>query len=51
LPHATDELVRLDQVAAGLSLQKTGSAPFLYFTFREAGRLFRTSPCGPTTRA
>jgi len=39
-PHA-DELVVLDQVAAGLNLQKTGSAPFLYFTFREDGRLFQ----------
>jgi putative ABC transport system permease protein len=39
-PHA-DELVVLDQIAAGLNLQKTGSAPFLYFTFREDGRLFQ----------
>jgi len=39
-PHP-EELVVLDQRAAGLNLQKTGSAPFLYFTFREDGRLFQ----------
>jgi putative ABC transport system permease protein len=35
------ELVVLDQVAAGLGLQHTGGAPFLYFTFREDGRVFQ----------
>jgi predicted permease len=39
-PHA-DELVVLDQKAAGLGMQSTGGAPFLYFTFREDGRLFQ----------
>jgi len=39
-PHP-EELVVLDQRAAGLNLEKTGSAPFLYFTFREDGRLFQ----------
>jgi predicted permease len=42
LPYPqADQLVVLDQTAAGLNLQKTGSAPFLYFTFREDGRTFQ----------
>jgi predicted permease len=39
-PHA-DELVVLDQKAAGLGMQSTGGAPVLYFTFREDGRVFQ----------
>ena len=42
LPYPdAEQLVVLDQRAAGLNLDKTGSAPFLYFTFREDGRLFQ----------
>ena len=42
LPYPrADELVVLDQTAAGIGMQKTGSAPFLYFTFREDGRVFQ----------
>jgi putative ABC transport system permease protein len=39
-PHA-DELVVLDHTAAGLGLKSTGAAPFLYFTYREDGRVFQ----------
>ena len=39
-PHA-DELVVLDHSAAGLNLQKHRRAPFLYFTYREDGRVFQ----------
>jgi putative ABC transport system permease protein len=38
-PHA-DRLVVLDHSAAGLDLKRAGIAPFLYFTYREDGRLF-----------
>src|SRR5262245_1138548 len=38
-PHA-DRLVVLDHSAAGLDLKRAGIAPFLYFTYREQGRLF-----------
>jgi putative ABC transport system permease protein len=42
LPYPrADELFVLDQTAAGIGLQRTGSAPFLYFTYREDGRLFQ----------
>ena len=41
LPYPNpDELVVLDHTAAGLGLQHTGAAPFLYFTYREEGRVF-----------
>ncbi|HMC76472.1 MAG TPA: ABC transporter permease [Vicinamibacterales bacterium] len=36
-----DELVVLDHTAPGVNLQHTGSAPFLYFTYREDGRVFQ----------
>lgn len=39
-PHA-DQLVVLDQTAAGIGMQRTGAAPFLYFTYREEGRVFQ----------
>jgi len=42
LPYPrADELFVLDQTAAGIGLQRTGNAPFLYFTYREDGRLFQ----------
>jgi putative ABC transport system permease protein len=36
-----DGLVILDHTAAGLNLKSTGAAPFLYFTYREDGRVFQ----------
>jgi putative ABC transport system permease protein len=45
-----DELVVLDQTAAGIGKQHTGAAPFLYFTYREDGRAFKTSRSGPVRR-
>ncbi len=39
-PHP-DELVVLDHAATGLGLKSTGAAPFLYFTYREDGRVFQ----------
>jgi putative ABC transport system permease protein len=42
LPYPrADELVVLDHTAAGLGLKSTGAAPFLYFTYREDGRVFQ----------
>jgi putative ABC transport system permease protein len=35
-----DQLVVLDHSAPGLNLPHTGAAPFLYFTYREDGRVF-----------
>ena len=35
------ELIVLDHSAAGLNLKSTGAAPFLYYTYREEGRLFQ----------
>ena len=41
LPYPNpDELVVLDHSAAGIGLQHAGAAPFLYFTYREDGRVF-----------
>jgi putative ABC transport system permease protein len=41
LPYPNpDELVVLDHSAAGLGLKHAGAAPFLYFTYREDGRVF-----------
>ncbi len=37
----SDELVALDHVAPGLNLPRVGAAPFLYFTYREEGRVFQ----------
>ena len=36
-----DQLVVLDHSAPGLNLPHTGSAPFLYYTYREDGRVFQ----------
>ena len=36
-----DELVVLDHSAPGVNLKSTGAAPFLYFTYREDGRVFQ----------
>src|ERR1700730_15637470 len=36
-----DELVVLDHAAPGVSLQRAGAAPFLYFTYREDSRVFQ----------
>jgi predicted permease len=41
LPYReADRLVVLDHSAPGVSLKSTGAAPFLYYTYREDGRLF-----------
>ena len=41
LPYPNpDELVVLDHNAAGIGLNHTGAAPFLYFTYREDSRVF-----------
>jgi predicted permease len=39
-PH-TEELVVLDHSAAGINLKSAGAAPFLYYTYREDGRVFQ----------
>ena len=36
-----DQLVVPDQSAPGVGLPRTGGAPFLYFTYREDGRVFQ----------
>jgi putative ABC transport system permease protein len=36
-----DQLVVLDTSAPGVGLKQTGAAPFLYFTYREDGRVFQ----------
>jgi len=36
-----DQLVVLDHSAPGVSLKSTGAAPFLYFAYREGGRVFQ----------
>jgi len=36
-----DELIAVDQVAAGVGLDRTGSSPFLYFTYRDETRTFQ----------
>ena len=35
------ELVTLDHAAPGVKIQHAGAAPFLYFTYREDGRVFQ----------
>jgi putative ABC transport system permease protein len=41
LPYPrSDDLVALDHAAPGVGLQRAGAAPFLYFTYREEGRVF-----------
>ena len=39
-PHP-DQLVVLDHSAAGIGLKSAGAAPFLYYTYREDGRVFQ----------
>jgi len=39
-PHP-DELIVIDHSAAGVNLKNAGAAPFLYFTYRDEGRVFR----------
>jgi putative ABC transport system permease protein len=42
LPYPrSGELVALDHAAPGLDIQRAGAAPFLYFTYREDGRVFQ----------
>src|SRR5215813_2100231 len=42
LPFAhSEQLIVLDQSAPGVGLPQTGSAPFLYFTYREDSRVFQ----------
>src|SRR5262245_55860268 len=36
-----DRLVVLDHSAPGVNLKSTNAAPFLYFTYREQGRVFQ----------
>src|SRR4051812_26397653 len=39
-PHS-EELVVLDHTAPGVGLKTVGAAPFLYFMYREQGRVFQ----------
>ena len=39
-PHP-DQLVTLDHAAPGANLPRAGAAPFLYFVYREEGRVFQ----------
>ncbi len=42
LPYPrSDELVALDHTAPGVNIPRLGAAPFLYFTYREEGRVFQ----------
>ena len=42
LPYPrADELIVLDHAAPGVKLASAGAAPFLYFTYREEGRVFQ----------
>jgi putative ABC transport system permease protein len=42
LPYPqSDQLVVLDHAAPGVKLTNAGAAPFLYFTYREDGRVFQ----------
>jgi putative ABC transport system permease protein len=42
LPYPrSDELVALDHAAPGVNIPRAGAAPFLYFTYREEGRVFQ----------
>ena len=47
LPYPrSDELVILDHAAPGLDIDRAGAAPFLYYTYREDGRVFQDVGCG-----
>src|SRR3954468_9368598 len=37
----SDELVAVEHAAPGVKIQHAGSAPFLYYTYREDGRVFQ----------
>ena len=42
LPYPqSEELVALDHAAPGFDIPRAGAAPFLYFTYREEGRVFQ----------
>src|SRR3954464_11055488 len=42
LPYPqADQLIVLDHAAPGISLKSAGAAPFLYYTYREDGRVFQ----------
>jgi putative ABC transport system permease protein len=41
-PHA-ERLVAINHTAPGINFPEAGSAPFLYFTYREEGRVFEQS--------
>jgi predicted permease len=42
LPYfRSDELIALDHAAPGVKIASAGAAPFLYFTYREDGRVFQ----------
>ena len=42
LPYAhSEELITVDHAAPGVKLDHAGAAPFLYFTYREDGRVFQ----------
>ena len=42
LPYPrSDELIALDHAAPGVNIDRAGAAPFLYFTYREDGRVFQ----------
>ncbi len=42
LPYAhSAELVSIDHAAPGVKIEHAGAAPFLYFTYREDGRVFQ----------
>ena len=42
LPYLNpDELVTIDHSAPGVNIEHAGAAPFLYFTYREDGRVFQ----------
>src|SRR3954462_5708760 len=43
LPYPqADELVDVDHTAPGVSLQRAGSAPFLYLTYKDEGKAFQS---------
>src|SRR4029450_13717810 len=37
----SEHLVVIDHAAPGLDIDRAGAAPFLYFTYREDGRVFQ----------
>jgi predicted permease len=41
-PHS-ERLIAIDHAAPGLNITQAGSAPFLYFTYRDEGRVFEHS--------